>query len=109
MLPERYTLTGRGADDDDYTDIELRTPTEKITIAERVDDRFAPLFLAAPDLLAELESARKTIALAIDNMPYLFPPQGQRDRLSAEQLAWREKFEAATKSARAVIAKARGK
>ncbi len=54
-LPESFTLTGRVTTHEDETDIELRTPTEKFTIAENVDDRFAPLFLASPDLLKSCE------------------------------------------------------
>ena len=34
MLPERFTLTARVGEDDDCSDIELRAPHEKITIAK---------------------------------------------------------------------------
>ena len=53
-LPERYTLSGRISEEEDNTDIEMRSETEKYTIAT-VEDRFAPLFLAAPELLAYAE------------------------------------------------------
>lgn len=50
-LPESYTLSARCSVEDDETDIEMRSADEKYTIAT-VEDRFAPLFIAAPDLLA---------------------------------------------------------
>lgn len=45
-----FTLSGRVSDEDDMTDIEMRSATEKYTVGT-VDDRFAALFLAAPELL----------------------------------------------------------
>jgi hypothetical protein len=57
-LPKTFEIWGRiNGDHDDWTDIEMRSETEKYTIAS-VEDRFAPLFLAAPDLLAALEAVR---------------------------------------------------
>lgn len=53
--PERYTFSARISDQgDDWTDIEMRSDTEKYTVAT-VEDRFAPLFLALPDLLSAVE------------------------------------------------------
>jgi hypothetical protein len=54
-LPKTFTLSARMGESDDWTDIEMRSETEKYTIAS-VEDRFAPLFLAAPDMLAALEA-----------------------------------------------------
>lgn len=51
MRPIIYTLNGRVSEHEDETDIELRSAGEKISIAENVDDRFAPLFIASPKLL----------------------------------------------------------
>ena len=67
----------------------------------------ANLIASAPDLLAELDAARKAIADALDNTPYLFPPQGKADLLSPEQSAWRAKLQLASKAARAAVAKAK--
>lgn len=55
--PDQYTLTARVSDDDydELIDIEMRSATEKYTIAS-VEDRFVPLFLAAPEMLAALEA-----------------------------------------------------
>lgn len=66
----------------------------------------ARLIAAAPELLAEVESLRKTIADALDNMPYLFPAYRKTEGLTPEAKAWREKLQTATKSARTTIAKA---
>lgn len=60
MLPKQYTLSARISEFDDNTDIELRAPSEKCTIAT-VEDRFAPLFLAAPDLLAACKEAESVV------------------------------------------------
>jgi len=55
-LPDRFTFTARASGyGDDYTDIEMRSDSEKYTVAT-VEDRFAPLFLATPALLACAES-----------------------------------------------------
>lgn len=50
--PARYTFSARISDEgDDWTDIEMRSDNEKYTVAT-VEDRFAKLFLAAPEVLA---------------------------------------------------------
>jgi hypothetical protein len=62
-MPQTFTLTPRVSEDEECVDIEMRSETEKYTVAHNVDERFAPLFLAAPglreinaDLLATLEA-----------------------------------------------------
>lgn len=96
MLPANYTLTGRVSEHEDETDIELRAPNEKITIAENVDDRFAPLFLAAPDLLAALIALADKVDATSDC---------DHKRLSCEDVGC---IGAQVKVARAAIANARG-
>lgn len=86
------------------------------TVTEDEDHNFgsekveanAKLIAAAPALLAEVESLRKTLADALDNMPYLFPAYGKSEGLTTEAKAWREKLQAATKSARAALTLATG-
>lgn len=74
--PERYTFSARvSGDGEDWTDIEMRSDTEKYTVAT-VEDRFAPLFLAAPEMLAMLEkfmdiSRYATPSVLIDSVEYL--------------------------------------
>lgn len=74
---------------------------------EKTQEANARLMASAPELLRELEAARKVIADALDNMPYLFPAKGIKASLTPEQSAWREKLQAASKSARTTIAKAK--
>ena len=68
----------------------------------------ARLRAAAPELLAALKAARKTMALALDNMPWLT----QRiigtsvTELTPEAQAWCDTLNAAAKEARAAIARA---
>jgi len=74
------------------------------------DERLANarLIAAVPDLLAEVQKLRAVVADALDNMPYLFPAGGSAAALTPERTAWRVKLMAASKSARAAIAKANG-
>ena len=67
----------------------------------------ARLLAAAPELLDELEAARKALANILDNCPYFFPAYGLKASLTPEQAKWREIVEPASKRARDAIRKAK--